>query len=172
MLQTQQLCVTHCVLRVRHLSELCLLLCKLLLDALLAKWLVFEHHDRLWEVHLTQIHLNCIGEERHSAHAAATLLRASILLAHLRHVRASCCEILTLWRSFLRLVNKLLVVLVWSAHLSTESREVGGIDLLVLGLATRHGHGVLRLLLLLSLVSSVCLILFTARLATITTFRS
>ena len=105
MLQTQQLSVTHCVLRVRHLSELCLLLRKLLLDALLAEWLVFEHHDGFGEVHLTQVHLNCVGEKRHSAHAAATLLRASILLAHLRHVRASCCKVLTLRRGFLRLVD-------------------------------------------------------------------
>ena len=72
MLQSQQLCVTHCVLSVRHLSELSLLLRKLLLDALFTEWLVFEHHDGLWEVNLAQIHLDCISEERHAAWALLT----------------------------------------------------------------------------------------------------
>ena len=86
MLQTQQLSVTHCVLRVRHLSELSLLLRKLLLDALFTEWLVFEHHDGLWEVNLTQIHLDCVGEKGHSAHASATLFATSSLLGHLWHI--------------------------------------------------------------------------------------
>ena len=55
----------------RHLvrAVLSLLLSKLLLDALFAEGLLLEHHDRLREVYLAQIHLDSIREERHAARA-------------------------------------------------------------------------------------------------------
>lgn len=36
---------------------------ELLLNAFLAERLILDHHDRLWEMHLAKVHLNCVREE-------------------------------------------------------------------------------------------------------------
>ena len=68
----------------RHLIHTLLLERKLLLNALLAERLILDHHDRLREVLLTQIHLYGVREEGPHGH----LLLRLLLLLWLRLLQA------------------------------------------------------------------------------------
>ena len=63
MRDAEKLCIIHSLLSVRHLLKLCLLVCELQLNAYLTERLLFEHHDRLWEVNRAEVHLDSIREE-------------------------------------------------------------------------------------------------------------
>ena len=69
--ETKHFGTIHGLLSVIHLFA-CVL--ELLRNALFAEWSVFEHHDWLWEVNLTQVHLDSICVKRH-------LRTSSVLLA-------------------------------------------------------------------------------------------
>lgn len=61
---TQHPCIAHRVLSVSsHLFVLGRLVGELLLDTDFAKRLFLEHHNRLWEMDLTEVHLDCVREE-------------------------------------------------------------------------------------------------------------
>ena len=72
--QTEEIHVRHGLLRVSHLIHTLLLERKLLLNALLAERLILDHHDRLREVLLAQIHLHSVREEGSHGHLLLVFL--------------------------------------------------------------------------------------------------
>lgn len=78
--QAKEVRIGHRLLRVRHLAQLLLLECELLLDALFAERFILDHHDGLREVHLAQVHLDRIGEEGLHWHVGLLLLGFRLFL--------------------------------------------------------------------------------------------
>lgn len=123
MLEPKQLHIAHGLLGVAHFFEFCLLVHELLLNALLAQRLLVEHHDRLGEVLLTQIHLHRIREEGLHGGLAATSA------THGLHIRVSgdaltrpTIEVLVC--RFFGLVDHLLTVRVGASSPLAESWEI------------------------------------------------
>lgn len=75
----------------RHLIHTLLLECKLLLDTLLTKWLVLDHHDWLREVLLAQIHLHSVREKGLHRHLLLSfrLFWSSSGLSHIARICVS-----------------------------------------------------------------------------------
>ena len=81
----KELCIIHSLLSVIHLLNLILLVSEFIIDACLAKRLLFEHHDGLGKVLLTEIHLDSICEERLHWHPG--LPTFGFLRLHRLHIR-------------------------------------------------------------------------------------
>ena len=137
--QTKHFGVGHCLLGVRHLR---LLVRELLLDALLAKRLLLEHHDGLREVLLAEVHLHCVRKERHllTTSSFRFFQRACHCIRVAWHV-IICRGVGRLACGLLSLIDHFLVPRRRRVALGSQCREVCRIHLLVAALSlSRHWH--------------------------------
>ena len=128
MRDTEKLCIIHSLLCVRHLLKLRLLVCELLCNTILTQRFLFEHHNRFWEVRLTEIHLDSIREEWLHGHLRLSTL--GFLRLHSLHI-SSCVSIRGFPRRLLSLIDHLLIghstaiFASWLCRTLSEGRKIG-----------------------------------------------
>ena len=128
----KELCIIHSLLSVIHLLNLVLLVSEFIIDAYLAKRLLFEHHDGFREVNLTKIHLNSIREEWLHRHLWLSTL--SFLRLHCLHIWVcfgTCISIRGFPGRLFGLIDHLLIghssaiFTSWLRRALSEGRKIG-----------------------------------------------
>ena len=129
---SEELCIIHSLLSVIHLLNLILLVSEFIIDAYLAKRLLFKHHDGFREVNLTKIHLNSIREEWSHRHLRLSTL--SFLRLHCLHIWVcfgTCISIRGFPGRLFGLIDHLLIghssaiFTSWLRRTLSEGRKIG-----------------------------------------------
>ena len=141
-----------------HLLNLILLVSEFIIDAYLAKRLLFEHHDGFREVNLTKIHLDSIREEWSHRHLRLSTL--SFLRLHCLHIWVcfgTCISIRGFPGRLFSLIDHLLIghssaiFTTWLRRTLSKGRKIGRVHLsncrreLWGAFASWHGHLMRRL---------------------------